>query len=109
MKSKYSNNQQLLQQLATNKNSNKMNTTNGQCKNICDNYPECKPCGENENALKEAIDAEYTTEITCPHCGYVSGDSWEMPEVSEEEWCPECDGKYKYEREIEVTYTSTKL
>lgn len=53
------------------------------------------------------IDQEYTKEITCPNCGYEYGDSWEMPDFSDDETCPECECNFTFEREVEVTYSTT--
>jgi hypothetical protein len=74
----------------------------------------CRPCRrirvEQQIAkFKESEeDTEYTSEITCPNCGDKNGDSWEVSDNSGEMECGNCDVKFAYEREIEVTY-STKL
>lgn len=54
------------------------------------------------------INHEYTDEIVCPHCGYEFGDSWEFPESGDYK-CPDCDNKFKFQREIEVTYSTEKI
>lgn len=56
----------------------------------------------------EEIEHEYTKEIVCPHCGEEYSDSWEYGQDSEELECYECSGKFHYEREVEVTYTTVK-
>lgn len=53
------------------------------------------------------IDHEYTREIVCPHCGYEFGDSWEADDYGEDN-CPECDGKFTFEREVDIHYSTTK-
>lgn len=56
---------------------------------------------------QDDIDCKYTKEITCPHCGYEQGDSWEASDNGEE-ICDECEKEYTYERVIDVTYNSYK-
>ena len=51
------------------------------------------------------IEHEYTEEIVCPWCGYETGDSWECSDEGEEE-CPECQKKFNYSRNIQVSYSS---
>ena len=55
----------------------------------------------------EEIDHEFTSEIVCPHCGYEFSDSWESPN-SGEMICCECDSEFTFEREVEITYSTTK-
>lgn len=51
------------------------------------------------------IDHHYTDEITCPYCGEVVDDSWELED--EGEWvCCECGLRFYYTRHVEVTYTT---
>lgn len=50
----------------------------------------------------------WTDEITCPYCTSTIGDSWEMEDEGEYD-CDSCGGTFKYEREVEVTYTSKKV
>ena len=57
---------------------------------------------------EEEIDCEFTTELVCPHCGEEIGDSFELPDSGEHS-CYNCGRKFSYLREIEITYTSTKL
>jgi len=52
------------------------------------------------------IDHEYTDEIVCPNCGYELSDSWEMPDSGEYDCC-ECQSKFEFERDIEITYKTT--
>ncbi len=59
--------------------------------------------------VEEEIDSDYTSEIVCPYCGYTQGDSWELPDNSDEEICQGCNSKFSYERNVEVTYSSTKI
>ena len=51
---------------------------------------------------------EYTEEITCPWCGYIQGESWELKADYDEDICEECGNTYTYERFVEVTYTTYK-
>ena len=43
-------------------------------------------------------------EITCPHCGYEVGDSWEFSCDWGDHECEDCGNEFKYERHTEVTY-----
>lgn len=46
-------------------------------------------------------------EITCPHCGSESSDSWEASDSDDNHDCEVCGSVFSYERQIEVTYSST--
>jgi predicted RNA-binding Zn-ribbon protein involved in translation (DUF1610 family) len=45
-------------------------------------------------------------EIVCPMCGYKENDSWEYDD-SGDFHCPNCGSVSEYQREVEVTYTTT--
>lgn len=47
-------------------------------------------------------------DITCPKCGWVDIDSWEHRSDSGEDECPKCEAKFKWDRDVHVTY-STEL
>lgn len=46
------------------------------------------------------------SEVTCPYCGHKLHDSWELPDDDEEE-CDECGKKYRFSRDISVSYECT--
>ena len=50
-------------------------------------------------------------EITCPHCGYEHGDSWEIREEDGIDTCEnrECKKKFKWQRVVDVTYDTQAL
>lgn len=49
----------------------------------------------------------YASEITCPHCGCVETDSWEMEGEVTDDWeCSECEEVFTVERCVSVTYVS---
>ncbi len=50
---------------------------------------------------------EYTHEVTCPHCGHVHLDSWEMSEGERE--CGDCGRSYEMERIVTVEYSTHKV
>lgn len=56
----------------------------------------------------EDIDHEYTREIVCPYCGYEDGDSWEEEHNDGEKECGRCSKNFFYERQVEVTYSTSK-
>lgn len=58
--------------------------------------------------MSDEIECRYTTEITCPHCGHATSDSWEAAD-EDHIICDKCGNEYKYTRDIEVTYVSEKL
>ncbi len=58
---------------------------------------------------EKEIDHEYTDNIVCPHCGYQFSDCYEFEDQSGEIECYKCEGDFHYEREISVTYTTTKI
>lgn len=62
--------------------------------------PASEPKGE------AGIDHEYTREITCPHCGWVGGDSWERDDSGTEDDCAGCGLGFAWERHTEVTYVT---
>lgn len=49
---------------------------------------------------------DYTAEVTCPHCGYVPGDSWEISEGGQD--CDDCGRAYTMVRDTTVTYCTEK-
>ena len=55
------------------------------------------------------VETDYTSEIVCPHCGYVHSDSWEAPDEDDEYQCGECLKTFAFRREIDVNYTSWKV
>ena len=61
---------------------------------------------------KGEINHEYTDEITCPHCGYEFGDSWEYggdrEDIGELD-CGSCEKKFIATRNITVDYSTSKV
>lgn len=57
---------------------------------------------------EEKIDTQYTNEITCPYCGEELGDSWEYGDNGEID-CGECEKEFYFNRDVDVTYCSSKL
>ena len=58
-------------------------------------------------------DTDYTREITCPYCGYVFSDSWEVNQV-EMEWeeeidCMRCGKEFLASKEVSITYSTQKI
>lgn len=56
-----------------------------------------------------SYDTDGTDEILCPHCGFEEGDSWEHDDKGGILECESCGKKYRYDRDVTVTYTSTKI
>lgn len=55
---------------------------------------------------QEAEDQDYTSQITCPYCGYENSDSWEADEDEDEYKCPCCGSVFSYQRNVTVEYCS---
>ncbi len=47
----------------------------------------------------------YTDDVTCPHCNFEHGDSWEMEDESLMN-CHECDKEFYMFRNYDITYTT---
>lgn len=55
------------------------------------------------------IEHHYTSEIVCPHCGYKQMDSWEYSGDSGEIDCGKCSEPFLYERQVSVSYSTSKI
>lgn len=55
---------------------------------------------------KEEKEVYSEDELTCPYCGFVYSDSWELYDSSDEEYCEECGNVFSYERIVTCTYQS---
>jgi hypothetical protein len=49
-----------------------------------------------------------TANAVCPWCGYEDEDSFELRGDSGDTDCPDCGKSFHYEREMVVTYTTSK-
>jgi len=58
--------------------------------------------------MANEIDHEFTENIVCPHCGHEFMDCFEFPNTGTDE-CSECGGEFEYEREVIVTYNTSKI
>jgi len=56
---------------------------------------------------EDEIDCEYTDEIVCPHCGQMHSDSWVYSDSGIYD-CEECEKPFSYERNVSVTYSTSK-
>lgn len=50
----------------------------------------------------------HTDEMVCPYCRYVHKDSWEYGSDDGYAWCGKCDAKFRYCRNVSVTYTTSR-
>lgn len=72
----------------------------------------CYECREKliEEEIKQFNgDTNFTNNIICPYCGSEDGDSWEETQDWGEIECGNCYKTFYFEREISVTYTTTKI
>jgi hypothetical protein len=54
------------------------------------------------------IDHEFTDAPVCPHCGVAHEDAFEWADEGERA-CWKCKGRFRWEREVEVTYSTEAL
>ena len=57
---------------------------------------------------KDDIDCEYTSEITCPWCGYIQQDSWERIDEGND-ICSCCGSIFSYERFVTIDYCTDRI
>jgi transcription elongation factor Elf1 len=62
-----------------------------------------------EIKIKEGEDCDFESNITCPYCGHQNIDSWESNDSEDEETCGRCGGVFSYQRDVEVTYSSSPV
>lgn len=70
----------------------------------------CDSCHEKrvEKRIAEfGADTDYTAEIVCPWCGYEHSDSWEKEPGNRN--CPDCGRDFEVERNVEVTYSTSRI
>lgn len=51
----------------------------------------------------------YEKEIKCPYCDYEFSDSWEYDDDTTELTCSSCDKEFNVERNVEVTYCTSRI
>jgi transcription elongation factor Elf1 len=75
---------------------------------------QCKSCEERRRkrdvTARQAagFDHDWEDEITCPHCGYKFGNSFEYGQGGQED-CPECEEEFEFEAHYIVHYSTTKI
>jgi len=52
---------------------------------------------------------EYEDNIKCPYCDYEDNDSWEFTDEEGEYTCGECGEEFNVSRNIEVTYSTSRI
>jgi len=55
------------------------------------------------------MEYKYEKQIKCPYCGWEDRDSWEFTEDSGTHSCENCEREFNVERDIEVTYSTSKI
>jgi transcription elongation factor Elf1 len=63
---------------------------------------------------REEIENLYNRRLTCPYCGHVETDSWEIAAGGEDgdigqTNCGECNREYEYTINVDITYSSNKI
>ena len=66
-------------------------------------------CIEFMGKIPKKEDISFSKDITCPHCGSEDRDSWEASDSDDEHCCDTCGSVFSYERNIEVTYSSSVI
>lgn len=79
----------------------------------------CYDCREKQykynltRALQEDEETEtyYEDEVVCPYCGYrmEDDDNYFVREQVGEYKCPECGGTFRFETNIEITYSTQRM
>lgn len=64
--------------------------------------------GAPQAATPREVDCDYTEEVVCPHCGHVSGDSWELDGEDGEGFCDVCNASYRWIRHVSVAYSTRR-
>lgn len=62
--------------------------------------------------MSEPIEYAYEDELTCPYCGDVQTDSWELDMNDEEEReheCPACENVYAATCHVSITYSTRPI
>lgn len=52
---------------------------------------------------------EYENNIKCPYCNWEDKDSWELQEDEDIVTCGSCEKDFNVTRDIEVTYSTSKI
>ncbi len=55
------------------------------------------------------MEHNYETNIKCPYCDWEDHDSWEFEDDEGTHTCGDCEKEFNVSRNIEVTYSSTRL
>jgi len=55
------------------------------------------------------MEHKYQKEITCPYCNHEEFDSWQFTEESGLHACGSCEREFNVSRDIEVTYSTSKI
>lgn len=66
--------------------------------------------GRNPNPIEITEDECWGRDnAVCPYCGEENEDSWELDERGGDTECGSCGKEYHYERDVSITYTTTKV
>jgi len=55
------------------------------------------------------MEHRYEKNIKCPYCDYEWKDSWEFTEDGGTHTCDSCEKEFNVERELEVTYNTSRI
>ena len=58
--------------------------------------------------LDKEIDHECTDKPVCAYCGDEHDDAWEWTDDTGEHECHQCGETFNYEREVSITYSTSK-
>lgn len=61
---------------------------------------------------EKRINTAYQSHVTCPHCGNVNEDTWDLgldEDSIEELECGVCEKKFFVEMDVTVEYSTTKI
>lgn len=59
--------------------------------------------------ITENMEHKYESNIKCPYCDWEDKDSWEFGQDNGIQTCGRCEEEFNVERQIEVTYTTSRI
>lgn len=55
------------------------------------------------------MEHKYESNVKCPYCDWEDQDSWEFDQDSGTHTCGSCEKEFNVEREVEVTYSTSRI
>lgn len=61
---------------------------------------------------EKRINTDYQSKVTCPHCGDVNEDTWDLDldeDIIDELECGVCEKKFSVQTDVTVEYSTAKI